>query len=101
MTRPRMTRPSVARLGAAWRGGPLAVRNFRLFSVGQVTSTTGDYCYAVALPWLVLSNNGGPVLLGTVLACYGAGRTPLTPRAGVVAHPLRPAPPLPTGPALR
>jgi hypothetical protein len=26
-----------------------------LLSVGQLASTIGDLCYAVALPWLVLS----------------------------------------------
>jgi len=91
----------VARLGAAWRGSPFAVRNFRLLSVGQFTSTTGDYCYAVALPWLVLSNNGGPVLLGTVLACYGVARTVLIPVGGVVADRLGPAALMLTADAIR
>ena len=63
------------RAGAAWRSGPLRQRNFQLLAGGQFTSTVGDYCYAVALPWLVLSAPGGPVLLGTVLACYGVPRT--------------------------
>lgn len=66
-------------------GGPLAVRDFRLLSVGQYTSTVGDYCYAVALPWFVLSAHGGTVLLGTVLACYGVPRTVLIPIGGILA----------------
>ena len=37
----------------AWRSGPLAVRSFRWLCGGQFASTIGDYCYAVALPWLV------------------------------------------------
>src|SRR5215469_10825050 len=74
-----------ARLTNAARSGPLAVRNFRLLSVGQSTSTVGDYCYAVALPWLILSGRGGSVLLGTVLACYGVPRTVLIPAGGVLA----------------
>jgi hypothetical protein len=61
------------RLARAFRAGPLAVRDFRLLGVGQLASTVGDYCYAVALPWLVLSPHGGTVLLGTVLACCDAG----------------------------
>jgi hypothetical protein len=69
------------RLGA----GPLRVRSFRLLAGGQFTSTIGDYCYAVALPWLVLSNRGGVILLGTVLACYGVPRTLLIPVGGVLA----------------
>lgn len=78
------TRPTgrTGRLSAAFRGGPLAVRDFRLFSIGQLTSTTGDFCYAVALPWMVLSAHGGTVLLGTVLACYGVPRTVLIPVGG-------------------
>jgi MFS family permease len=72
------------RTSAAWRSGPLAVRNFQLLTAGQLASTVGDYCYAVALPWLVLSTHGGPVLLGTVLACYGVPRTVLIPVGGVL-----------------
>jgi MFS family permease len=64
--------------------GPLAVRSFRLLVAGQFTSTVGDYCYAVALPWLVLSAHGGTILLGAVLACYGIPRTVLIPVGGVL-----------------
>ena len=62
-------------MSAWWRSGPLGVRSFRLLCGGQFASTIGDYCYAVALPWLVLSSQGGAILLGTVLACYGVPRT--------------------------
>ena len=65
--------------------GPLGVRSFRLLCGGQFTSTIGDFCYAVALPWLVLSAHGGTILLGTVLACYGVPRTVLIPVGGVLA----------------
>jgi MFS family permease len=70
--------------------GPLAVRNFRLLTGGQFASTIGDFCYAVALPWLVLSSHGGAVLLGTVLACYGVPRTVLIPAGGVLADKVGP-----------
>ena len=43
---------------ASLRSGPLAVRSFRLLAGGQFTSTIGDYCYAVALPWLVFREFG-------------------------------------------
>jgi hypothetical protein len=72
------------RIAAAWRSGPLAVRSFRLLAGGQLTSTIGDYCYAVALPWLVLSSHGGVILLGTVLACYGVPRTVVIPLGGIL-----------------
>jgi MFS family permease len=78
------------RARVAVRNGPLAHRDFRLLSLGQVTSTVGDFCYAVALPWLILSSHGGPVLLGTVLACYGVPRTVLIPVGGVLADKLGP-----------
>ncbi|MGH3256466.1 MAG: MFS transporter [Streptosporangiaceae bacterium] len=78
------------RILAAWRSGPLAVRSFRLLAGGQFTSTIGDYCYAVALPWLVLSNHGGAILLGTVLACYGVPRMVFIPIGGVLADKIGP-----------
>jgi MFS family permease len=73
------------RMGGALRTGPLSVRSLQLLAAGQLTSTAGDYCYAVALPWLVLSAHGGTVLLGTVLACYGVPRTVLIPVGGSLA----------------
>ena len=79
-----------ARLRAGLTGGPLADVNFRLLTGGQLTSTVGDYCYAVALPWLVLSGRGGPALLGIVLACYGVPRVLALPAGGVLADKLGP-----------
>jgi len=70
--------------------GPLGVRSFRLLCGGQFASTIGDFCYAVALPWLVLSAHGGAILLGTVLACYGVPRTVLIPVGGVLADKVGP-----------
>ena len=91
-----MSSPTTGRAGPARRltstftTGPFAVRDFRLFGLGQLGSTIGDYCYAVALPWLVLSAHGGTVLLGTVLACYGVPRTVLIPVGGVLADRVSP-----------
>jgi Major Facilitator Superfamily len=78
------------RVIAAFRSGPLAVRSFRLLAGGQFASTIGDYCYAVALPWLVLSNHGSTVLLGIVLACYGVPRTVLIPVGGILSDKVGP-----------
>src|SRR5262245_10659623 len=78
------------RLSATYSAGPLGVRDFRLYGLGQLGSTVGDYCYAVALPWLILSAHGGTVLLGTVLACYGVPRTVLIPVGGMLADRLSP-----------
>lgn len=67
------------------RASPLADRGFLLLSIGQLASSVGDYCYAVALPWLVLSTRGGVLLLGTVLACYGVPRVLCIPIGGILA----------------
>ena len=53
---------------------PLRHRSFRYLMAGQLTSNVGDAVYAVALPWYVLADHGGPLLLGTVLAAYGLPR---------------------------
>ena len=37
------------------------------------------------LPWLTLTEHGNAVLLGLVLACYGAPRTALIPVGGVLS----------------
>jgi MFS family permease len=78
-------RSAPGRAAAAWRSGPLSVPGFRLLTAGQFTSTIGDYCYAVALPWLVLSSGGSAASLGIVLACYGIPRALLMVPAGSLA----------------
>jgi MFS family permease len=80
----------MSRVRGAFRSGPLASNPFRLYCAGQLTSTAGDYCYAVALPWLVLSRHGSVTLLGTVLACYGLARVLLIPVGGVLADQIGP-----------
>ena len=72
-------------LATAWRSGPFGVPGFRLLTAGQFASTIGDYCYAVALPWLVLSDGGSAAALGIVLACYGIPRALLTLAGGSLA----------------
>jgi Major Facilitator Superfamily len=78
------------RVTTAFRSGPLAVPSFRLLTAGQFASTIGDFCYAIALPWLVLSNHGSTVLLGLVLACYGVPRTVLMPIGGILTDKIGP-----------
>ncbi|HEX3964053.1 MAG TPA: MFS transporter [Trebonia sp.] len=85
-----MSTATTRRVTAAFQSGPLAVRNFQLLAGGQFASTIGDYCYAVALPWLVLSNHGSTILLGTLLACYGVPRTVLIPVGGMLADKVGP-----------
>lgn len=70
---------------AALASGPMTVRGFPWLLVGQFTSSVGDLCYAIALPWLVLSSGGGPALLGVVLAFFGVSRAVAIPVGGVLA----------------
>lgn len=85
MTVPDLPADRPSRLVAAWRSGPLSVPAFRLLALGQLTSTVGDYCYVVALPWLVLSGQHSVAALGTVLACYGVPRALCTVPSGSLA----------------
>lgn len=75
-------------MGAAL--APLRVRNFVLLFSGQMISTLGDMFYAVALPWLILTNGGTPQDLGIVLAAYGVPRVGLLLVGGVLSDRLRP-----------
>jgi MFS family permease len=69
---------------------PLAHRGFRLLAGGQLASNIGDAAYAVALPWYVLADHGGALLLGTVLAAYGVPRTALVALGGHASDRWRP-----------
>jgi predicted MFS family arabinose efflux permease len=78
------------RLRAPRATAPLRHRGYRLLVAGQVTSNVGDACYAVALPWFVLSGRGGTALLGIVLAAYGIPRTALIMAGGWASDRWRP-----------
>jgi MFS family permease len=59
-------------------------RGVRLLVGGQAASTIGDACYAVALPWYVLTGHGGAAALGTTLAAYDAARVVAMPAGGLL-----------------
>ena len=69
---------------------PLKVRDFRLLFGGQLVSTVGDAFYAVALPWLVLTNGGNAQELGIILSAYGIPRIGSVLLGGVLSDRLRP-----------
>jgi len=69
---------------------PLRHRGFRLLAGGQFASNIGDLFYAVALPWYVLENHRGALLLGTVLAAYGIPRTVMVAFGGPLSDRFRP-----------
>ncbi|MHB2024210.1 MAG: MFS transporter, partial [Mycobacteriales bacterium] len=62
----------------------------RLLVAGQLASNIGDAFYAVALPWYVLADHGGALLLGGVLAAYGLPRTLFLAFGGHAADRWRP-----------
>ncbi len=66
------------------------VRNFNLLLSGQTISVIGDALYAVALPWLILSNGGSAEALGIVLAAYGIPRVGSMLVGGWLSDLLRP-----------
>src|SRR5262249_61053620 len=55
-----------------------------------LSSNIGDNFNAVALPWYVLAEHGGALLLGTVLAAYGISRTALLVVGGHASDRWRP-----------
>lgn len=69
---------------------PLRHHGFRLLAGGQLASNLGDAFYEVALPWYVLAEHGGALLLGTVLAAYGLPRTVLLAVGGHASDRWRP-----------
>jgi predicted MFS family arabinose efflux permease len=81
---------AVARLAAKPGLAPLRHRGFRLLAAGQLASNVGDSFYAVALPWYVLAEHGGALLLGTVLVAYGIPRTVLLVVGGQASDRWRP-----------
>jgi MFS family permease len=86
-----MGRPAAARRRLAPGSlTPLRHRGFRLLAGGQLASNIGDACYAVALPWYVLAEHGGVLLLGTVLVAYGVPRTVLLAVGGHASDRWRP-----------
>lgn len=55
-----------------------------------MASNVGDAFYAVALPWYVLADHGGALLLAVVLAAYGIPRTVLLAIGGHASDRWRP-----------
>jgi len=73
---PTVDAPTPTRAPRRWRVpamlAPLGQRDYRLLFIGQLISSIGNTFYAVALPWYMLTQGGGPVNLGLVLTAYGA-----------------------------
>ncbi|MFF5448507.1 MFS transporter [Streptomyces sp. NPDC012888] len=68
------------------RFASLSVRNFRLFTLGQIVSATGTWMMVVAQDWLVLSLTGdSATALGTVTALQFAPLLLFTLHGGLLA----------------
>jgi MFS family permease len=76
--------------GTNSRWAALRSPRFRFLAAGSLAQAVGDYFYAVALPWYVLSQHGSPVLLGTVLAAYGIPRVAFISIGGQLSDRLSP-----------
>ena len=63
----------------------LAVRNYRLYFIGQTISVSGTWMQGLAQAWLVLKLTGSGVTLGTVTAVQFAPILVAGPWGGVVA----------------
>jgi MFS family permease len=63
----------------------LAVRNYRLYFIGQAISLSGTWMQSTAQAWLVLKLSGSGVDLGVVTACQTLPILVLGPVGGVVA----------------
>ena len=69
---------------------PLHIHDFLLLFSGQLISSIGDAFYLVALPWFMLSNEGGAQALGVVLSAYGIPRAGVLLLGGLLSDHLRP-----------
>lgn len=73
----------------AWRWrqtfAALAVRDFRIFWLGQLVSVTGTWMQTVAQGWLVLQLTGSPFVLGLAAAARSVPVLVLVFPAGIVA----------------
>ncbi|MGD9683950.1 MAG: MFS transporter [Candidatus Obscuribacterales bacterium] len=63
----------------------LRLRDFRVYTIGQLTSLTGTWMQSVALSWLVYSISGSAAALGTVALASGLPMILLTYFGGMIA----------------
>jgi MFS family permease len=77
----------LARRAWRWRQtfAALAVRDFRIFWLGQLVSVTGTWMQTVAQGWLVLQLTGSPFVLGLAAAARSVPVLLLVFPAGIVA----------------
>lgn len=73
------------RAGAQPIFSSLAIRNFRLFFVGQLISQVGNWLTTVALTLLVLHRTHSGLAIGVLVACQFAPLLVLGPWAGLIA----------------
>jgi MFS family permease len=80
--------PSLPSAAAAWMRttfSSLAVRNYRLFFLGQGTSLTGTWVRRTALGWLIYELTGSRAQLGALMGLSLLPLFVLSPAAGAIA----------------
>ena len=76
--------PTLRRANRGWRGGALAVPNFRRYFVGAAASQCAGWLLRTTQAWLVLDLTGSAAALGLVTAAQALPVTILTLFAGVL-----------------
>jgi MFS family permease len=82
---PDSARTGGGRLGTGTTFRSLQVRNFRVYTTGQLISVTGTWMQIVGQAWLVLELTGSGAMLGVVTALQWLPTLCLGPLAGVIA----------------
>ena len=68
-------RPKVAKSGGfGGIGRALSIRDFRVYSIGNITSLLGSWMHRMALGWLTWETTQSPALLGAIMDHFQSGR---------------------------
>ena len=79
-------RPKIVKSGGfGGIGRALAIRDFRIYSIGNITSLLGSWMHRMALGWLTWETTQSPALLGTVAFCAMVPPMILGPISGTIA----------------
>lgn len=79
-------RPKVAKSGGfGGIGRALAIRDFRIYSIGNITSLLGSWMHRMALGWLTWETAQSPALLGTIAFCAMVPPIVIGPFSGTIA----------------
>src|SRR5690606_27168046 len=66
-------------------GRALAIRDFRVYSIGNLTSLIGSWMHRMALGWLTWETTQSPAWLGAIAFCAMVPPIVLGPFSGTIA----------------